>query len=274
MNQTERYAERLLWSNLIREPAMMAAIQALGLPPGSSGLDAGCGIGLHTVRLAEAVGSAGYVVGVDVMPEFLALGETRAEQDGLADRVMFQEGDIQQLPFEDDSFDWVWCADTFHPDPTASDPYAVLQEFKRVLKPGGVLALVYWSSQRLLPGYAALEARLDTAFAVGAPYTNGDDQPDFHLLRGLGWLQAAGFENRTVQTFVADVYAPLSDDLRRGLTVTFEMLWGWLRDSLYPADWALFQRLCLDASAPEYLLNRADYYGLVTYSVFRGEKVG
>jgi len=270
MDQIERYAEQLLWSHVLRGPAVTAAIQALDLAPGSRGLDAGCGIGLYTVLLAQAVGEAGRVSGLDAVPEFLAQAEPRAA--AFAGRVAFHCGDLRQLPFDAGSLDWIWCADTFHPDPADSDPFAVLQEFKRVLRPGGTVALAYWSAQRLLPGYGALEARLDTAFAANAPYTRGDDRPNFHLLRGLGWLQQAGFLRCTAQTFAASVSAPLSDDQRRALTVTFEMLWGWLRDMLYPEDWLLFQRLCLDASAPEYLLNRADYYGLLTYSVFRGEK--
>ena len=105
---TQDYAERLRLSNILREPAVKAAIDELRLPVGSRGLDLGCGIGLHTTLLAQAVGASGQVVGLDLEPEFLALAAERAAQTGLAGRLRFQQGDMTRLPFEDGSFDWLW----------------------------------------------------------------------------------------------------------------------------------------------------------------------
>ena len=48
-------------SNPLREPALRSAIQALQFPSGSRGLDAGCGIGLQAMLLAETVGSGGHI---------------------------------------------------------------------------------------------------------------------------------------------------------------------------------------------------------------------
>ncbi len=48
-----------------REPVIRSAIKALQLLPGSSGLDAGCGIGLQAFLLAEEVGCSGHVIGID-----------------------------------------------------------------------------------------------------------------------------------------------------------------------------------------------------------------
>jgi demethylmenaquinone methyltransferase/2-methoxy-6-polyprenyl-1,4-benzoquinol methylase len=60
---------------------MRSVIQALHLPPGSRGLDAGCGIGFQSLLLAEAVGPKGHITGVDILPELLSnagilVGET------------------------------------------------------------------------------------------------------------------------------------------------------------------------------------------------------
>ena len=57
--------------NSLREPVFRSAIQALQPPVGSRGLDAGCGVGLQTVRLAEAVGPGGHITGLDLSPEVL-----------------------------------------------------------------------------------------------------------------------------------------------------------------------------------------------------------
>jgi len=56
---TESYIRSLLVSNPLRESILRAMIEALHLPKGSRGLDAGCGIGLHCLLLAEEVGLTG-----------------------------------------------------------------------------------------------------------------------------------------------------------------------------------------------------------------------
>ncbi|TET97077.1 MAG: methyltransferase type 11, partial [Dehalococcoidia bacterium] len=64
----DAYAQRLAVSNPLSEAVIPSAIQALQLPRGSRGLDAGCGIGLQALLLAEAVGPAGHVTGLDLSP--------------------------------------------------------------------------------------------------------------------------------------------------------------------------------------------------------------
>ncbi|GIX46497.1 MAG: hypothetical protein KatS3mg131_0708 [Candidatus Tectimicrobiota bacterium] len=61
----QAYVAMLERSNRFREAEVRAAIAALALPPGSRGLDVGCGVGLYTLWLAEAVGPHGRVVGLD-----------------------------------------------------------------------------------------------------------------------------------------------------------------------------------------------------------------
>ena len=68
----------------LRAPVIDAAIQALHLPPGSRGLDVGCGVGLQATRLAEAVGPSGHVTGLDMSPRLLEHAR-RCEQSGLAE---------------------------------------------------------------------------------------------------------------------------------------------------------------------------------------------
>jgi len=56
MTGIDLYIRRLLEANPLREPVLRSAIQALQLPPGSRGLDVGCGIGLQALLLADEVG--------------------------------------------------------------------------------------------------------------------------------------------------------------------------------------------------------------------------
>jgi len=97
--------------NPLREPALRSAIQALQLPPGSRGLDAGCGLGFQALLLAEAVGAAGYVTGLDLSPEILAYAQDMVDTAGLSERISFREGNVKELPFDDDTLDWAWSVD-------------------------------------------------------------------------------------------------------------------------------------------------------------------
>ena len=98
-------------ANPLREPALRSIIAALNLAPGSDGLDIGCGIGLQCLLLAEATAPGGHVTGLDNSPELLDYARNKVRSSPLADRISFEEGDLNNLPFPDHSFDWVWSAD-------------------------------------------------------------------------------------------------------------------------------------------------------------------
>lgn len=268
------YLGMAAWVHCLTEPAIRSAIGALQLPSGSRGLDVGCGIGSHTLWLAEAISPGGHVTGVDISRDHLAHAEKIARKSGLAEQVSFQYGDMNDLPFDDDSFNWAWNADTLWVGPKemglpAEDALPVLNELTRVIKPGGTIAILFWSSQKLLPGYPLLEARLNASYAANFPYTD-NMKPELHILRTLGWLQVARLEESKVRTFVADVQAPLEDVARNALTWTFQMFWRNAEAEVTPKDWAEFQRLCQPES-PDFILNLPDYYAFITYSLFYGK---
>jgi ubiquinone/menaquinone biosynthesis C-methylase UbiE len=263
---TGAYAERLSVSNPLVEPVVRSAIQTLKLPSASRGLDAGCGIGLQALLLAEAIGPAGRVTGLDLSTEFLVHARQMVEKSGLSERVSFQEGDVNRLPFDDNTFDWVWSANCvgYHP----ADPLPLLKELARVAKPGGCVAILAWSSQQLLPGYPLLEARLNATSSGIAPFVEGK-RPELHFLRALGWLRELGLEEPTAQTFVGDAHAPLGDDIRSALMALLEMRWPGAQSELSQEDWVEYQRLCQPES-PDFILDLPDYYAFFTYSMFRG----
>ncbi|MCP4668459.1 MAG: hypothetical protein GY849_19110 [Deltaproteobacteria bacterium] len=89
-------------------------------------------------------------------------------------------------------------------------------------------------------------------------------------MRALGWFDEAGLEEAEARTFVGDVQAPLSDDIRKALISLFQMLWGEPQPEVSQEDWAEYQRLCQPES-PECILNLSDYYAFFTYTMFRGK---
>jgi demethylmenaquinone methyltransferase/2-methoxy-6-polyprenyl-1,4-benzoquinol methylase len=262
----DTYAEMMRQSDSYRTPVMRAAIESLNLPAGSRGLDAGCGIGSNTFHLAEAVGADGHVTGVDRAHEFIKRANETARKSGLSNRVSFDQGDLNALPYKDDSFDWVWSVDCVGYMPTP--PVPLLRGLTRIVKPGGTVAILMWSSQQLLPGYPVLEAKLNATVQGIAPFTAGSD-PKTHHLRALSWLHDVGLTDCAADTFVGTAHAPLTEDVRKALLSLFDMRWGEPQSELSANDWELYQHLCRPES-PDFILNIPDYYAYFTYSLFRG----
>ncbi len=268
MPNRKSYIDMAIRANPLREPMLREAIQALELPPGSHGLDAGCGIGLQAMLLAEAVGPDGRVTGLDISNEFLQYANRLVEGSALSRQITFKQGDLKNLPFEDGAFDWAWSADCVG-YPAEENILLILKELIRVVKPGGRIAILAWSSQMLLPGYPLLEARLNATCSSYIPYVQGK-KPDSNFLRALGWFGKADLKNLAARTFVDEVHAPLNDDTRTALVSFFEMLWGEPQPEVSKEDRAEYQRLCTPDSN-DFILDRPDYYAFFTYSMFSGK---
>jgi ubiquinone/menaquinone biosynthesis C-methylase UbiE len=111
--------------------------EAVDLRPGQRVLDVACGNGNTALAAARRYGE---VVGVDYVPELLQEGRERALAEGL--EVDFREGDAEDLPFADASFDVVLSTlgAMFAPDQEK-----VAEELLRVLKSGGKVGMAHWT---------------------------------------------------------------------------------------------------------------------------------
>jgi ubiquinone/menaquinone biosynthesis C-methylase UbiE len=101
-------------------------------------VDAGCGDGFFTGLLSERL-SAGQAIGLDTSAAYLHAAEVRLQQPIAGGRVRLVEGDVNDLPFGDASMDAVWSAHSMQSYDAISH---VLEEFRRVLRPGGLLAIL------------------------------------------------------------------------------------------------------------------------------------
>jgi SAM-dependent methyltransferase len=103
------------------------------LASGERVLDLGSGAGTDSLVAAQMVGESGRVTGIDMTPPMLAKARTAAAEMRL-EHVEFVEGEAEQLPFGDDSFDVVISNGVIDLIP---DKAAVFTQLFRVLAPGG-----------------------------------------------------------------------------------------------------------------------------------------
>lgn len=114
-----------------RMAAVLAWVDAIGLPPGARALDAGCGAGLTAAALARR----GYRVdAVDASAAMVELTTRHAAEQELAHAVSARTADVRRLPFADESFDLLVALGVL---PWVDDPGVALRELARVLEPGG-----------------------------------------------------------------------------------------------------------------------------------------
>jgi len=110
-----------------------STLDALEISPGERILDLGCGRGEDTLQAAHLVGPGGLSTGLDLTAAMVA----KARENGAAaciSNAVFVQGDIEDLPFSDSSFDGVMSNCVINHAP---DKLKVYREIRRVLCPGG-----------------------------------------------------------------------------------------------------------------------------------------
>jgi demethylmenaquinone methyltransferase/2-methoxy-6-polyprenyl-1,4-benzoquinol methylase len=107
-------------------------------------LDVASGTAAVAIELARA-SAARSVVGVDQSSEMLAAGRQRVERAGLASRVELRTGNAESLPFADAEFDALTFTYLLR---YVDDPAATMQELSRVVRPGGVVAMLEFAVPR------------------------------------------------------------------------------------------------------------------------------
>ncbi len=123
------------------QPLREKALQLLAAAPGETVLEIGPGTGRSLVQLARSVQAAGRVVGLDLSLRMLSRCQARVRANALDGRVHLLCADATQLPLVEGGVDGVFMSfvlELFD----APDMVAVLSECRRVLRPGGRLAVV------------------------------------------------------------------------------------------------------------------------------------
>lgn len=116
--------------------ATQELLELCHVEPGARILDVGCGAGATPVYIVQNYDC--YVVGVDISHKMILRSEQMARRKGVADSLEFRVADVQDLPFEDETFDAVISESvTAFPE----DKQRAINEYVRVTKPSGYVGL-------------------------------------------------------------------------------------------------------------------------------------
>lgn len=237
-------------------------------------LDVGSGPGVVTTLLAQAFPQA-EAVAVDGEPALLQRARERAERHGTGDRLRTQEArlpdDFGSLP----AADLIWTSHAVH---HLGDQQAALDGLARLLRPGGLLAVVERGLElRCLPrdiglGRPGLQARIDAALEDA--YTEMRAELPGHVATVEDWpamLTGAGLDHAGTRSFLTDRPAPVEPAVRRHLRTQVARARERLADRLDAEDVRTLDAL-LDDASPEGLLRRPDVFYLSATTVHVGRR--
>jgi ubiquinone/menaquinone biosynthesis C-methylase UbiE len=155
------------WTAVFDDPARDAwqrpddVVRALALRAGAWVADLGAGTGYFSRRLSEAVGREGVVFAVDTEPNLVAYIRSRAERERTPNVIpVLASPSNPRLPRA--SCDLVLIVDTYH---HIDDRVAYFRDLRRVLRPGGRVAIVDWQ-KRAAPVGPEMEHKLDRTVVV------------------------------------------------------------------------------------------------------------
>lgn len=121
------------WDDLdVLAKKLAAGLVEFGVRPNEHILDVGCGTGNLTLALLKSLSPPGRVSAVDISPMMIETAKSKVKDP----RVEFLVADVSLLPFENASFNRVFCFSVW---PHFDDGAAAAREVRRVLKPGGLL---------------------------------------------------------------------------------------------------------------------------------------
>ncbi|MFQ5931540.1 MAG: methyltransferase domain-containing protein [Nitrospiraceae bacterium] len=224
-----------------------AYLDKLPLEPSARVLEIGCGSGVVVRTVARHEGFAGRVTGVDQSPVLIETARRLATEEGVGDRTEFHIGDAHALDYADGSFDAV-IAHTLISHVT--EPFTVLKEAARVVRPGGIVAIFDGDYGSLT--FACPDAELGKAMDEGlvtAVFNNPRVMPNLpHLLRRVRLelvetLPHVHAEIGTGSYFksFAETYAPLVS--RAGL-LSAEKVDIWLKEQRRAMEQGTFFAAC------------------------------
>jgi ubiquinone/menaquinone biosynthesis C-methylase UbiE len=177
--------QRLLWM------PPNEAIGRLDFKPGMVVADIGAGTGFFALPFARAVGPAGMVWAVDLQPAMLKILEEKLRQDGAPGNIKLREGRAADTGLPDGSCDLAFLGNLWH---ELDEPGTVLAEMRRILRPGGRVAILDWRTDVAYPPGPPPEHRVAVSKTEATLKTDNWRNVWFHLLGQYSYLLVAAAE--------------------------------------------------------------------------------
>ncbi len=161
-------------------------------------LDVACGTAAVSIELARQVPTR-TVTGIDQSTDMLDAGRLRIVSAGLADRVKLREGRAESLPFGDAEFDALTFTYLLR---YVDDPRATMTELARVVRPGGVIAMLEFAVPR-----SVWRPLWELYVRAGLPAAGA--------VAGAGWREVGAFLGGSIREFYARIPEPALLELWR-----------------------------------------------------------
>jgi demethylmenaquinone methyltransferase/2-methoxy-6-polyprenyl-1,4-benzoquinol methylase len=219
-------------------------------------LEVACGDGVYARWLADRVGPRGEVVAVDISDAFLEIAHDQARHSPKCGQIRFVQGDVEHMPFSNNAFDFAWCAQSLYSLP---DPVESLRRMARVVRPGGVVAVLENDALHhiLLPWTIEMELAIHRAELHD--FKEESSKPrKYYIGRQLCQsFREAGLVNYRKRTWASNRQAPLGPLERAFFDEYLLDLRDRVAPHLEPSIRDKFERL-VDPKSGQYMLDCPD----------------
>src|SRR5262245_20937937 len=237
-----------------------AAVEAASVSGGDTVLDVACGAGNATIPAAKTGAQA---TGLDITPELLEAAQAAAADAGV--QIEWIEGDAEQLPFDDESFDAVTSVfgGMFAPDHRVA-----AAEIARVLKPGGRMAVCAWTPEGRIGKFFITMANYMPPPPEGfePPILWGTEDHAREIFDGTG--MDLEFERQAVE-FQAESAEEMMDRTENKLPPVVAA-----KAMLEPERWQELRAKIVQLTEEENEAEDGSYRAPMEYLVIRGTKAG
>jgi len=237
------------------KPELSAIIGRYRLGGSVRVLDVPCGDGFYTSLFARHM-RGGALIAADQSAKYLAVARRQVTRSVGGPHVKFRRADVYAMPFDSGSIDFVWCAQSMI---SLDDPVAALREIRRVLCPGGRVAVLETDEFHhvVLPWPVRFEVSLQQAIRKTCKRKYGDGAKFAQARRlRLAFLDS-GFKPGRKKTLAADRQAPFGPAEREFLTEHMAFVRKRFVPELIALDRAEFYRFS-DPELPDSIFNRPD----------------
>ena len=203
-------------------------------------LDLACGDGFYAALFAQHM-HGGELVAADHSPAYLRVARKAVKPAPDGPTARFVKADAYALPFDDGSFDFIWCAQSMI---SLKEPVRALAEMRRVLKPAGRIVILETDEFRhvLLPLPVTLELAIFRALRAASRerFGSGGKLAQARQIRSA-FLEAGLTPTRKI-TIAADRQYPFDDAMQSFLREHFRFLRSYVRNRLTEKQKAAFDQ--------------------------------